>query len=303
MQLSNTTDDINIAGTFEIANAGSGGRGVGIRVINIPDAGSYDDRDVYIRLSKYCHANVTIYIEGNASKVNVNLDQSSSNYVTTEPSAGTDNVNLVFDNTATAEGHYSVMNNIISAINTTVGTNTNVNTSGATVIDDLTLTQGVITAASTRTLSLSDIGYTGAADANKYVLPTATSVTKGGIELWDNTVQDTAAQAVTTTANRTYGIQLNGNGQAVVNVPWSSATGDGFLRSDAADTADELITFSKGINVGNLANGGIAGDNYNISGVNQITINDPGEGIIWAGTNGSDPDVTLYVIDPKHLQY
>ena len=432
----NSTDEINVAGTFEIANAGSGGRGVGIRVIQIPDAGTYDDRDVYIRLTRYSHANVTIYIEGNTSKVNVNLDQSSSNYVTTEPSAGTNDVNLVFDNTSTAEGHYSVMNNVISEINTTVGTDTDVTTSGATIIDDLTLTQGVITAASTRTLSLSDLGYTGATNANNYTLPTATSVTKGGIELWDNTVQDTAAQAVTSTANRTYGIQLNSNGQAVVNVPWTTTgddflgitpqalnsqgneatattaqviaeleglnafdhklsalktswsyagnnnisdagdfgptelagtswlnwtdnssnstrgnitslviapttggsaggvyvyndqgssyspgwreiwtsstdgsgsgldadlldgvQGSGYLRSSAADTADELITFAKGINVGDYANGGITGNNYNISGVNQITINDPGEGIIWAGTNGSDPDVTLYVID------
>ena len=227
----NATDDINVAGTFEIANAAGGGRGVGVRVIQIPDAGTYDDRDVYIRLSRYCHANVTIYIEGNTNKVNVNLDQSSSNYVTTEPSAGTDNVNLIFDNTATAEGHYSVMNNVISKTNTTVGTDTNVTTDGSTIIDDLTLTQGVITAASTRTLSLSDLGYTGATDANKYVLPTATSVAKGGIELWDNTVQDTAAQAVTTTANRTYGIQLNSNGQAVVNVPWSGISGGGTLSS------------------------------------------------------------------------
>jgi len=37
-------------------------------------------------------------------------------------------------------------------------------------------------------------------------------------------------------------------------------------------------TFSNGINVGGLANGGISGSNYNITGVNAISFNDPGAG-------------------------
>src|SRR5690606_32104818 len=54
-----------------------------------------------------------------------------------------------------------------------------------------------------------------------YVLPVATATTLGGIELFSNTVQSVAANAVTATASRTYGIQLNSAGQAVVNVPWT----------------------------------------------------------------------------------
>lgn len=53
-----------------------------------------------------------------------------------------------------------------------------------------------------------------------YSLPEATSTTRGGIELFSDTDQSVAANTVTTTAGRTYGIQLNSNGQAVVNVPW-----------------------------------------------------------------------------------
>ena len=53
-------------------------------------------------------------------------------------------------------------------------------------------------------------------------------------------------------------------------------------------------TFSGGINVGDLTNGGITGSNYNITGVNNITINDPGEGITWGGGTNT---VTLYNID------
>jgi hypothetical protein len=57
---------------------------------------------------------------------------------------------------------------------------------------------------------------------NKPTIPVkATSTTLGTIELWDNAVQTTTANTVTTTASRTYGIQLNANDQAVVNVPWT----------------------------------------------------------------------------------
>jgi hypothetical protein len=49
----------------------------------------------------------------------------------------------------------------------------------------------------------------------------ATSTTQGGIELFSDTEQTVAANTVTTQAGRTYGIQLNSDDQAVVNVPWS----------------------------------------------------------------------------------
>ena len=54
-----------------------------------------------------------------------------------------------------------------------------------------------------------------------YTLPTATSTTLGGIELFSDTQQSVASNAVTATASRTYGLQLNAAGQAVVNVPWT----------------------------------------------------------------------------------
>jgi len=48
----------------------------------------------------------------------------------------------------------------------------------------------------------------------------ATSTTLGAIELFDDAVQTTASNAVTNTAAKTYGLQLNDSGQGVVNVPW-----------------------------------------------------------------------------------
>lgn len=49
----------------------------------------------------------------------------------------------------------------------------------------------------------------------------ATSSVAGLIELFSDTVQSVAANAVSATASRTYGIQVNGDGQAVVNIPWT----------------------------------------------------------------------------------
>jgi len=54
-----------------------------------------------------------------------------------------------------------------------------------------------------------------------YSLPLATATVRGGIELFSNTDQTVAANAVSSTSGRTYGIQLNSADQAVVNVPWT----------------------------------------------------------------------------------
>ena len=52
----------------------------------------------------------------------------------------------------------------------------------------------------------------------------ATSSALGLIKLEDDTTQTTAANAVTTTASRTYGLQLNSSNQGVINVPWTDTT-------------------------------------------------------------------------------
>lgn len=60
----------------------------------------------------------------------------------------------------------------------------NASGSGATVVDGVTVnTLGHTTAVSTRTVTLADLGYTGATDANNYVLPNATTTVVGGVEL------------------------------------------------------------------------------------------------------------------------
>ena len=87
------------------------------------------------------------------------------------------------------------------------------------------------TTANSATDSLSVVGGTGittsiAGDvltitgASTYVLPKMTSTVRGGGELFSDTVQTVAATAVSATASRTYGVQMNSSEQLVVNVPW-----------------------------------------------------------------------------------
>jgi hypothetical protein len=72
--------------------------------------------------------------------------------------------------------------------------------------------------------------------ANAVQLKQATSTERGGIELFSDTDQSVAANAVSSTANRTYGIQLNSANQAVVNVPWVTGAGGGIALTDLSAT-------------------------------------------------------------------
>ena len=87
-----------------------------------------------------------------------------------------------------------------------------------------------------------------------YTLPAANATTLGGIELFSATVQSTAAQSVTTTANRTYGLQVNSDGQGVVNVPWGSdlsttqTTSTDTVRIDSSDGTNATIAVANSTN-------------------------------------------------------
>lgn len=90
---------------------------------------------------------------------------------------------------------------------------------------------GYVTASSTATFTnksgnisqwTNDSGYL----TTQYVLPAATSTVRGGIEILSDTVQAVAANAVTATAGKTYGVQLDSSDRAVVNVPWTATAGD-----------------------------------------------------------------------------
>ena len=116
-----------------------------------------------------------------------------------------------------------------------------------TAIDSITTNaRGHVTGVNTKTVTIPASDNTDTV----YSLPEATSTVRGGIELFSNTDQSEGAQTVTSTTGRTYGIQLNSSGQAVVNVPWvntnttysaatSSALGLSKIGSNTAVTGTE----------------------------------------------------------------
>lgn len=86
-----------------------------------------------------------------------------------------------------------------------------------------------------------------------FSLDTATATVVGGVELFSNDVQTVAANSVSTTASRTYGIQLNSAGQAVVNVPWTDSSSttvgvktDGGSSASIANGTLEFLSSSPG---------------------------------------------------------
>ena len=124
-----------------------------------------------------------------------------------------------------------------------------------------------------------------------YTLPLATTTVRGGIELYSNTDQTVAPNTVTTTASRTYGLQLNSANQAMVNVPWVNTTysvGDGGLTqknftTTLKDKLDGIAASATNVTNNNqLTNG--AGYTTNTGDITGVTA---GSGISGGGTSGT----------------
>ena len=94
-----------------------------------------------------------------------------------------------------------------------------------------------------------------------YSMMTATVLGLGKLE--DNTTQTVAANAVSATASRTYGVQKNSSNQLVVNVPWVD-TNTQSVSSVAASTANNL----KGISVSPGTGAVVVG--LNINGLTEV---------------------------------
>ncbi len=72
------------------------------------------------------------------------------------------------------------------------------------------------------------------------ILTEATSTARGGIELFSDTDQSVAANLITETASRTYGLQLNSAGQGVVNVPWTNTQGSFTLEGNQGGSSQTI---------------------------------------------------------------
>jgi hypothetical protein len=108
---------------------------------------------------------------------------------------------------------------------------------------------------------------------------TATSSALGSIKLFSDTEQSVAATSVSATAARTYGVQLNSDSRAVVNVPWTNTT-----YGIATDTTPGLIELFNNTDQSVVANTvtATAGRTYGIqlNADNQAVVNVP-----WINTN------------------
>ena len=119
-------------------------------------------------------------------------------------------------------------------------------------------------------------------------LDAATATTRGGVKLFSNTVQSVAANTVSATSNRTYGVQLNSSGQAVVNVPWTdNQTVE--LNFDTSDGASSQVGNGDTLNINQGTGITTTGDD---SGTVVITNSKPFDSLTLAATSGSNSTIS-----------
>ena len=112
--------------------------------------------------------------------------------------------------------------------NTVIGTDSDINTSGSTIIDNIFVTDGVITSMGTRTLTLGDLGFTGATNAN-YITDNSQLANGAGYttNIGDITSISGTAPIIATPSGSTYSIGLDNNRRSFGNTDvWSGNTND-----------------------------------------------------------------------------
>jgi len=151
--------------------------------------------------------------------------------------------NVVNDTTPQLGGDLDVNgNSIVSASNGDIAITPN--GTGDVVLDGLKYPQDDGTAGYVlKTNGSAQLSWVAQTTDTDTTYSTATTSTEGLVKIEDGTAQSTAANAVTTTASRTYGVQLNGTGQAVVNVPWTDTDTDTtYTAGDGLALASEEFT-------------------------------------------------------------
>ena len=172
---------------------------------------------------------------------------------------------------------------VTSSGNTTIGTSTNIGISaGGAVLSTVSLTQGVITAFTTRTMTLANLGYTGATNAN-YI--TNNNQLTNGAGYTTNTGTVTAVKATTNGNSLTLSGSVTTNG--TITLPWAGSSsqyvdGAGNLKTFPSIPQGDITGVTAGTGLGGGGTSGTVSLFVDLSELNDI--------------DGDDPQITDFVV-------
>lgn len=156
--------------------------------------------------------------------------------------------------------------------NTVIGTDTDVNTSGANIIDNIYVTDGVITSHGTRALTLGDLGYTGATNANYITNNNQLTNGAGYITSYTNT---TDWRVQNSAGSQQFAVSA-GNGVKFVGGGATSVAFDSATKKITISSTDNNTTYSVG-------DGGLTQKNFTTTLKNKL------DGIAAGANNYSHP--------------
>ena len=159
--------------------------------------------------------------------------------------------------------------------NTIIGTDSDINTSGATIIDNMYMTDGVLTSHGTRVLTLGDLGYSGATNANYITNNTQISNGRGYVIGTKNSAQSNSTIVERTSNGYIHASYFNGTGTFSTS---GASSGMGlFTGTNGSDTYGRSYNATAARALLNVANGAT-----NVTNNNQLT---NGAGYITGYTN------------------